>query len=277
MQKVCNLEKLEKTANLIRQDIVKMLTKAGSGHTGGSLGTADIFTALYFNVLKHNPKKPDWKDRDYFILSNGHIAPVLFATLARAGYFPVKELLTLRKLDSRLQGHPNTYTPGVEMPTGSLGQGVSNAVGIAKGLKMQGKDNYVFSMVGDGEIEEGMAWEAFMFAAHYELDNLTVICDRNFLQIDGDTEDVMSLEPLNDKMKSFGFHVIEIDGNNIHEAVEALQRSRKIHGKPTFILANTVMGKGVCSWENDASWHGIAPDKQQGKEALKELMGRERS
>ncbi|MBU0732298.1 transketolase [Patescibacteria group bacterium] len=277
MEKVCNLGKLEKTANLIRQDIVKMLVEAGSGHTGGSLGTADIMTALYFNVLKHDPKKPAWKDRDYFVLSNGHIAPVLFATLARAGYFPSKELMTLRKLGTILQGHPNTYCPGVELPTGSLGQGVSNAVGLAKGLKIQDKDNYVFCMVGDGEIEEGLAWEAFMFAAHFELDNLTVICDRNFLQIDGDTEDVMALEPLADKMKAFGFHVIEIDGNNMHEVVEALERSRKIHSKPTFVLANTVMGKGVCDWENDAAWHGIAPDQEQGKKALKELMGRERS
>ncbi|MBU0670853.1 MAG: transketolase [Patescibacteria group bacterium] len=277
MEKICNQEKLEKIANEIRQDIVKMLVEAGSGHTGGSLGTADIFTALYFNILKHNPKKPNWEERDYFILSNGHIAPVLYATLIKAGYLDKKELTTLRKLGSKLQGHPNWYCPGVELPTGSLGQGVSNAVGIAKGLKIQNKDNYVYCMVGDGEIEEGLAWEAFMFASHYELDNLTIICDRNFLQIDGDTEKVMALEPLKDKAKAFGMHVIEIDGNNIHEVVEALERSKKIHGKPTFIIANTVMGKGVCDWENDAAWHGIAPDLEQGKKALKELMNQERS
>ena len=277
MEKVCNLDKLEKTANLVRQDIVKMLMEAGSGHTGGSLGTADIMTALFFNVLNHDPKNPDWDKRDYFVLSNGHIAPVLYAVLARAKYFPEKEIMSLRKLGSILQGHPNWYCPGVELPTGSLGQGLSNAVGIAKGLKIQGKDNYVYCMVGDGEIEEGMAWEAFMFGAHYKLDNMTVICDRNFLQIDGDTEEIMALEPLGDKLKAFGWHVIEIDGNNIHEVVEALERSKKVHGKPTFILANTVMGKGVCDWENDSAWHGIAPDQKQGKKALKELMSRERS
>jgi len=277
MEKICNLDKLEELANDVRVDVVSMIAEAGSGHPGGSLGTADILIALYFNVLKHNPKKPKWNDRDYFILSNGHLAPVLFAVLARSGYFPKKDLSTLRKLGSKLQGHPNDHCPGIEVPTGSLGQGVSNVVGLAHGLKIQEKENYVYCMVGDGEIEEGLAWEAFMYGAHYNLDNLTVICDRNFLQIDGDTEKVMALEPLADKMKAFGWHVIEIDGNNIHEVVEALERSKKVHGKPTFILANTVMGKGVCDWENDASWHGKAPSPEEAKKALKELMKRERS
>ena len=277
MEKICNLNKLEELANVIRQDVVAMIAEAGSGHPGGSLGMADILVALYFNVLKHDPKKPKWKDRDYFVLSNGHLAPVLFAVLARSGYFSKNDLNTLRKLGSKLQGHPNEYCPGIEVPTGSLAQGVSNAVGLAHGLKIQKKPNYVYCTVGDGEIEEGLAWETFMYAAHYNLDNLTVICDRNFLQIDGDTEKVMALEPLKDKLKAFSWHVIEIDGNNIHEVVEALERSKKVHGKPTFILANTVMGRGVCDWENDCSWHGKAPSPEEAKIALKELMKRERS
>ena len=266
------VEKLEKLANTIRQDIIKMLLEAKSGHSAGPLGMADIFTALYFHILNHDPKKPDWPDRDRLILSNGHICPVLYAALAHAGYFPVSELQTLRKLGSRLQGHPHRKAlPGLETTSGPLGSGLSQACGMAYvGLKEQARWRVV-CLMGDGEQDAGNVWEAVMFAGKNKLHNLTAVVDRNNIQIDGFTENVMPLEPLKDKYEAFGWHVLEIDGHNFQEIIAAFDQAKAIFEKPTLILAHTIPGKGVDFMENKFEWHGKPPNTEEAKKALHEL------
>ena len=266
------LLELQKTANEIRMLIIKMLVKAGSGHSAGPLGMADVFTALYFNSLRYKADEPDWIDRDKVVLSNGHICPVLYATLAKAGYFPIEELDTLRKIDSRLQGHPHrTALPGIENTSGPLGEGLSQAIGMALTAKMDKKDSYIYCLTSDGEHQEGNTWEAAMLAAKYKLNNLIQIIDFNYIQIDGRTPDVMPLDPMKDKYESFGWHVIEIDGNNINEIINAINDAKKVLDKPIFILANTVPGKGVSFMENDYKWHGKPPTEEEAVKALKEL------
>lgn len=257
----------------IRKSVIEMLAEAGSGHLGGSLGLADIFSVLYFDELKHQPANPLWEERDRVILSIGHVAPVLYATLAHAGYFPVEELLTLRKLGSRLQGHPgkNHGLPGLEISSGSLGQGLSIAAGMALAFKTDDKNHRVFCICGDGELQEGSVWESAMAASHYHLDNLIVVVDRNGLQIDGHTSDVMELEPLALKWASFGWHVVTCNGNDFAEILKAFDEVRSVLSKPKVILAQTIMGKGVSSIENDYRWHGKAPDKTQMISFIKEL------
>lgn len=267
-----NLEDLDKTANLIRRDIIKTLLNAKSGHSAGPLGSADIFTALYFGVLNHDPKKPDWEDRDRFFLSCGHYAPVLYTTMARAGYFDRKELKTLRRLGSRLQGHPERKKlPGLESTSGPLGEGLAQAAGYAYAARMDGKRYRVFCLTSDGEHQEGNHWEAVMFAGAKRLSNLTNIVDRNNIQIDGHTEDVIALEPLVDKYEAFGWHVLDIDGHNIEEIMDAVGHARAVYEKPTVIIAHTIPGKGVDFMENKPEWHGVPPDKKQAKEALHDL------
>jgi len=263
---------LKARANRLRQDVIEMTAEAGSGHPGGSLSSADIMSCLYFDVLRHNPKDPKWPDRDRFVLSKGHACPVLYSALARAGYFPVEELKTLRKIGSRLQGHPdNRRTPGVEICSGSLGQGISAAVGMALAGKMDGKDFRVYAIIGDGEMEEGEVWEAAMSASHYKLDNLCVILDYNGLQIDGPIRKVMSPEPIKEKWLSFGWHAIEIDGHSISEILNAFKEARKVGGRPTIIIAHTIKGKGVSFMENVVAFHGKAPTKEEAEKALEEL------
>jgi len=266
------IEKLQKIAKQLRRDILEMITEAGSGHPGGSLSAIDLIVALYFHKMRHNPKKPDWPDRDRFILSKGHCCPALYAVLARAGYFPVDKLKTLRKLGSMLQGHPDMkITPGIEMSTGSLGQGLSVANGIALAGRLDRKDYKVYCMIGCGESQEGQVWEAAMSAAHYKLDNLVGIQDYNKLQIDGFNECVKCIDPITEKWRAFGWHVIEIDGHNFDEIIAALDEAGKIKGKPTMIVANTIKGIGVSFMEDKAEWHGKALDKEQLKKALEEL------
>ncbi len=266
---------LKKTANDMRIDLIKMLAHVGTGHTGGPMGTADMFAALYpGKLLKLDPANPKWEDRDYFVLSNGHICPIFYVALAYAGFIPKEELKTLRQINSRLQGHPHRLdTPGVEVSAGSLGQGISVAVGMALGLKADKKPNRVVCMMGDGELEEGSCWEAFMSAAHYKLDNLTVIIDRNFLQIDGMTEDVSCLEDLPERFRAFQWEVLMCDGNNIEEFVKTFNEARQVKGKPAVIIARTIMGKGVSFMEDDYNWHGKPPTREEAELALKELGG----
>jgi len=253
------------------------LNKAKSGHTAGPLGLADLFTVLYSEVLKFNPKKPNWNERDFVILSNGHVCPVLYSILARTGYFKQSELLTLRKLGSRLQGHPHNGTlPGIENSGGPLGQGISQAVGLASSLKRDKKSNKVYCFVGDGELDEGQCWEAALFAAKEKLDNLIVIVDRNFIQIDGNTEDVLPLGNLSKKFSSFNFKVIEFDGNDINQIRHAFKEATKLKGKPICFIANTVPGKGISFIEGDYHWHGIAPSDEKLKLALDELKENEK-
>lgn len=263
---------LEETANTIRQSVIEMLVAAGSGHTAGPLGMADVFTALYFHVLRHDPKNPLWPERDYLILSNGHICPVYYAALARAGYFPVKELLTLRKLGSRLQGHPHRSSlPGIETTSGPLGSGLSQAVGFALGLKMDGQKNQVYCLMSDGEQDAGNTWEAALLAGKRHLDNLTAVLDRNNIQIDGMTEDVMPLEPLREKYEAFNWHVLEVNGHSFEEIANACETARAIYEKPVLIMAHTIPGKGVPEIEFDYKWHGVPPNKEQAKQFLHEL------
>lgn len=267
------IQQLEQKANTIREDIIRMLEHAGSGHSAGPLDLADIFTALYFDILKHNPKDPDWDGRDILILSNGHCVPVRYATMAEAGYFDKKELMTLRKYGSRLQGHPErTRLPGLETTSGPLGSGLSQAAGMARSLQMD--DNHtrwVYCVTGDGELDEGNIWEAAMFASKYKLQNLTVIVDRNNIQIDGNTESVMPLEDLRAKWEAFGWHVLEIDGHNIESVIDACSMARAIVEKPVVIIAHTIPGKGVPFMEYDYYWHGVPPNSKQAKEALHKL------
>lgn len=267
-----SIKELELMANKIREDIIKELVEAGSGHSAGPLGMADIFTALYFEILNHNPKDPFWDERDRLILSNGHICPVRYAAMAEAGYFPVSELMTLRKLGTRLQGHPERKRlPGVETTSGPLGSGLAQASGYAYAAKMDGRKFRVYCICSDGEQEEGNHWEAVMFAAKYNLHNLTVIIDRNNIQIDGFTEDVMPLEPLVEKYKAFNWSVIEIDGHNMEEIVDAANKAKAIFENPTVIIAHTIPGKGVDFMENKFEWHGKPPNPEEAKKALHEL------
>ncbi|WP_366923811.1 transketolase [Metallumcola ferriviriculae] len=266
-------QKLEDLARSIRRHIVEMVGEAGSGHPGGSLSAADIVTALYFREMRLDPERPDWPERDRFVLSKGHAAPVLYATLAERGYFPQKELLTLRKLGSRLQGHPDSkHLPGVEMATGSLGQGLSAANGMALAARLDGQETRVYALVGDGEIQEGQIWEAAMAAAHYKLDNLAAFLDHNGLQIDGENREVMGVEPVDAKWRAFGWHVIGIDGHDFDQIFAALEEAKKTKGKPTMIIAKTIKGKGVSYMENEVGWHGNAPKTDQVEKALAELV-----
>lgn len=264
---------LEEKADTIRQDIIRMLEKAGSGHSAGPLGLADIFTALYFEVLKQDPKNPDWPERDILILSNGHCVPVRYAAMAEAGYFDRKELLTLRQLGSRLQGHPERERlPGLETTSGPLGSGLSQACGMALALRMDHvRERWVYVILGDGEQDEGNVWEAAMLASKYKLSNLIALTDRNNIQIDGPTETVMPLEDLKAKWEAFGWHVLEVDGNNIEAVIDTYAMARAITEKPVMILAMTVPGKGVDFMEYDYHWHGSPPNHEQAKVALKEL------
>ncbi len=266
------LKFLEEKANRLREDLIETLLEAGSGHSAGPLGMTDIFTALYFHVLNHNPKNPNWADRDRLILSNGHICPIRYVAMAHAGYFPLEELKTLRKLHSRLQGHPHrTSLPGVETTSGPLGSGLSQAVGVALTAKLDKKKYHTYCITSDGEHESGNTWEAIMFCGKNRLSNLTVIVDRNNIQIDGNTENVMPLEPLADKYKAFNWHVLEVDGHNIEQFVDAVNEARAIYEKPTVIIAHTIPGKGVGFMENDYNWHGKPPNKEEAAKALAEL------
>jgi len=268
-----SVAELEKIANDVRQDLIKMLEHAGSGHSAGPLGLADIFTALYFHILNHDPKNPDWDERDILILSNGHCVPIRYATMAHAGYFPKKELMTLRQFGSRLQGHPERLRlPGLETTSGPLGSGLSQACGMSLALKMD-KDQHrrVYVVMSDGEQNEGNTWEAALLAAKYRLSNLIAITDRNNIQIDGPTETVMPLENLRDKWEAFGWHVIEIDGNDIEAVIDACNMAKAIVEKPVMILAHTIPGKGVDFMEYDFHWHGSPPNHEQAVKALKEL------
>lgn len=267
-----DIKKLELKANQIRQDIISMLVEAGSGHSAGPLGMTDIFTALYFNILNHDSKNPDWPKRDRLILSNGHICPVRYVTMAHAGYFPISELKTLRKLGSRLQGHPHrTALPGVETTSGPLGSGLSQATGLALAGKLDNVKWRVICLMSDGEQDAGNTWEAVMLAAKNKLHNLTALIDRNNIQIDGFTEDIMPLENLKAKYEAFNWHVIEIDGHNIEEIIAAFNQAKAIFEKPTVIIAHTIPGKGVDFMENKFEWHGKPPNKEEAKLALHEL------
>ncbi|MCK4588543.1 transketolase [Candidatus Woesebacteria bacterium] len=258
----------------MRREIIKMLAKAGSGHSAGSLGMVDIFTALYFSIMNHDPKKPNWKERDRLILSNGHICPARYAAMAHAGYFPISELQTLRKLKSRLQGHPDrTKLPGVETTSGPIGSGLAQAAGYAYAARMDDKRFRIFCITSDGEHDTGNHWEAVLFAGKYKLSNLTAFLDRNKIQIDGHTEDVLPLEPLREKYVAFNWHVIGVDGHNMEEITNAVSRARAMYEKPTMIIAHTIPGKGVSFMENLPEWHGRAPNKEEAKKALDELKG----
>ncbi len=266
---------LEEKANEIRMSIIDMLVEAGSGHTAGPLGMADVFTALFFHTLRHDPKNPTLPERDRFVLSNGHICPVLYATMAHRGYFPVEELKTLRKFGSRLQGHPHReFLPMLETSSGPLGSGLSQAVGMAIAEKMDvgvGGRKRIYAFLSDGELEEGQIWEAAMLAGKERLSNLCAVIDRNNIQIDGNTEDIMPIEPLSDKWRAWNWHVIEVDGHNMEEIVEALETARAVYEKPTMIIAHTIPGKGVKEFEKDYRWHGKPPTGDEAKMALNEL------
>lgn len=268
-------KELEIFATQIRMGIIEGTYNAKAGHPGGSLSAAEVFAYLYGKEMRYNPKEPKWEDRDRFVLSKGHCAPGLYAALAYKGFFPVEDLKTLRHIDSYLQGHPNMNTvPGIDMSTGSLGQGVSAAAGMAKGAKYLGKDINVYTLLGDGEIEEGQVWEAFMFAAQYKLDNLCVIIDSNGLQIDGRTADVMNAEPIDEKMKAFGFEVTVINGNDFDELEKAFAMFRNTNEKPFAIIMKTIKGLGVSYMEDECSWHGKAPNDEEYKIAMAELTAK---
>lgn len=272
MKNTINEEKLAQTARQMRRDIISMLAEAGSGHPGGSLSTVEIMTYLYFAEMRLDPQNPGWSDRDRFVMSKGHAAPALYAALAGRGFFPREELLSLRKLNSSLQGHPDMKkVPGVDMSTGSLGQGISAAIGMSLAGKLDKKDYRVFVVLGDGEIEEGQVWEAAMAAAHYQLDNLIAFLDHNGLQIDGPVTEVMSPEPVDEKFKAFGWHVERINGHSFAEIAAAVEATKKVQNKPTMIIADTVKGKGVSFMENQVGWHGNAPSREQAEQALAEL------
>lgn len=266
------LQNLQLKANDIRMSIIDMLEDAGSGHTAGPLDMTDIFTAFYFHILNHDPKNPDMEDRDRLILSNGHIVPVRYATMAHAGYFPLEELKTLRKLGSRLQGHPERMLlPGLETTSGPLGTGLGQAAGIAYAARLDGKKFQTYCLTGDGELNCGNIWESAMFAAHHRLSNLTVVVDRNNIQINGMTYNVMGLDPLREKWESFGWHVIEVDGHNIQEFVDAINQGHAVAEKPTCIIAHTIAGKGIKEIEGDFEWHGKPPSTEEEQKFLREL------
>ncbi|MFA6397365.1 MAG: transketolase [Candidatus Paceibacterota bacterium] len=277
------IKDLEIKANSIRKSIIEMLVEVGSGHPGGALGMADIFTALYFGILKHDPKNPLSEKRDRLVLSNGHICPVLYATMAHSGYFPLEELMTLRKLNSRLQGHPHRdFLPLVETSSGPLGEGLSQAVGMALGLRLDDKKNKVYCLMSDGEFDEGQTWEALLLAGKNlpalpngreqagKLENLIIIIDRNKIQLDGNTEDILPLEPLKEKLEAFNLNVLEIDGNNFEEIFNGIEKAQN-SGKASIVIAHTIPGKGVKEFENDYKWHGKTIDKETGEKALNEL------
>lgn len=269
-----SLSELEHKAYVLREDVIRMLEKAGSGHSAGPLGLAEIFATLYFDVLNIDPKNPEWENRDYFFLSNGHCVPIQYAAMAEAGFFPKKELMTLRQLGSRLQGHPErTKLPGLENTSGPLGSGLSQAAGVAHVLQYIDKQphRFVYVVTGDGELNEGNIWEAAMFAGKYKLSQLIVFIDRNNIQIDGSTEDVMPLEDLHGKWESFGWHVQEIDGHNVESIRDAASMARAITNKPSVIISHTIPGKGVDFMEYDYHWHGAPPNSDQAKDALKKL------
>lgn len=262
----------QEKAAAIRETILDMLVAAGSGHTAGPLGMADMMAAMYFGVLKHDPKNPEWEERDRFVLSNGHTTPVLYATMAHAGYFPVEECLTLRKFGSRLQGHPErTHLPGLETTSGPLGSGLSQAAGMAYALRMDGKKNRTYVMMSDGEQQEGNIWEAVLFAGKYKLGNLTAMMDRNFIQIDGPTEEIMPLDSLKEKYESFGWRAVEVDGHNFEQFIDAIEHAKAYPEKPTIIIAHTIPGKGVPEIEYDYKWHGKPPSKEEAARFIKEL------
>lgn len=270
-----NIEELKKIANTLRKDIIRMTGAAGSGHPTSSLSAVEILTTLYFRILRHDPKNPHWPDRDRFVLSKGHGAPGLYAALARSGYFPVEQLMTLRKLDSPLQGHPERHRlGGVEASTGSLGQGISIGIGMALSAKLDRKDFRVYVLTGDGECDEGQVWEAALFAGNHHLDNLTVIVDYNKLQQDGWVKEIQDLEPLADKWRAFKWHALEIDGHDLEQVAKAFSEAKATRGKPTAIIAHTVKGKGVSFMENRPELHGIPPTPEQVEQALKELEQR---
>jgi transketolase len=266
------IKTLEAKANLIRRHVIKMTYAAQSGHPGGSLSYADIIAALFFKVMKHRPDDPKWEGRDKLVLSKGHAAPAYYAALAEAGYFPVKDLTSLRQLGSHLQGHPcRRKTPGIEISTGSLGQGLSVANGMGLAAKLDRRATRIYCLCGDGEMQEGQNWEAAMLASHYKIDNVTAIIDRNRMQIDGPTEQIMSLEPLGDKWRAFGWNVIEINGHDMRQILEACDKAKQVTGKPTVIIANTIKGKGVSFMEGAVAFHGKAPNQDEYRIALKEL------
>lgn len=266
------VDQLEDIAKQVRRDTLVMLNRAGSGHTGGSLSSVEILTALFFSKMKHRPHDPSWDQRDRFVLSKGHAAPAFYAVLARCGYFPLEDLVSLRKLGSHLQGHPDCkFTPGVEVPTGSLGQGLSMANGIALAVRLDGKTSRVYVFLGDGEVQEGQIWEAAMSATHYKLDNLCAILDHNHLQIDGTVEEVMNIEPLSDKWRAFGWAVININGHDYTQILTSLDKAEKTKGQPSIIIAETIKGKGVSFFENKVEYHGVAPTDEELERALKEL------
>lgn len=271
-----NTQELVKMSQMVRRDIVTMVHEAGSGHPGGSLSAVELMTALYFKIMKVDPKNPEWEGRDRFILSKGHVAPVVYSVLARKGFFPAEELHTLRKLGSILQGHPHkSSTPGLDCSSGSLGQGLSIANGLAYVFKKQNRDNRVYCLLGDGELQEGQVWEAVMTAAQHKLDNLCAIVDFNRVQLDGATDEVKTLGDLTLKWKAFGWNVIELDGHNMEAAVLGYQAAAEFKGAPTVLIANTVKGKGISFMEDDCNWHGNVPDKDQLAQALEEIGGGE--
>lgn len=272
MTTLTSIKDLQLIANTIRQDIIRMLFAAGSGHPASSLGLADIFTALYFNVMHHNPANPNWEQRDRLILSPGHVCPVRYATMARAGYFPISELATLRKLGSKLQGHPSRLDlPGLELSTASLGQGLGVAVGMALAAQLKKQKHKIFCITSDGEHDEGSIWEALTAAHKYKLDNLVNIIDRNNIQISGFTNDVWSLEPLKAKYEAFGWKVFEIDGHNFKQLLSVFKQAEKVKNRPVCIIAKTIPGKGVSFMENSYHWHGKTPSADDAKKALEEL------
>lgn len=270
--KSLSVTEMEAMAKKLRRHIITMTGKAGSGHPGGSLSAVEIVTALYFGLLRHKPSDPQWTDRDRFILSKGHAAPLLYAALAECGYLPIEELITLRQLDSRLQGHTDrTVTPGVEMSAGALGQGLSFAIGIGLAGRLNSQKHRVYVLLGDGECDEGQVWEGAMAAAHFKMDNLVAIVDNNGLQIDGWNRDVMNLDPFNQKWQAFGWHVIEVDGHDLTQLIDAFNQAKLIKGQPTVIIAHTIKGKGVSFMENNPAFHGKAPSAAEVEIALKEL------
>ncbi|WP_010246019.1 transketolase [Acetivibrio cellulolyticus] len=266
------IKELKKYSTILRKHIIEQVYNAQSGHPGGSLSCTDIITVLYFNEMRLDSKNPHWEDRDRFVLSKGHCSPALYAALAEKGFFPKEELVKFRSVDSFLEGHPSMrYVPGVDMSTGSLGQGISAAVGMAIAGKIDNKDYNVYALLGDGEIQEGQVWEALMAAAHYKLDNLIAFLDHNHLQIDGNISEVMSPEPVEEKFKAFGWKVIMINGHDHLQIIEAINEAKKSKDKPTMIVAETIKGKGVSFMENQAGWHGVAPNKEQAEKAIAEL------